>query len=347
MKNLTTKQKNWKTKQGSWHELTIYELQLFSKSSLSNLVVGRLINVYSQISKKTLYMPRYVWNYLRQKLQSTMIISVLNRTPIIPWQFPITNDRSYWKACGKGIAFTNYFRWYSIWQGREGSVSSLLMSTSKPFDTTLVHRSNYFVTITATFDCNERTSPNKSPDYIRTWEGTNGIHSAIQTCYYVFTNVKRASLPTGIGSPNSQMFNSGRTLLARANARMLNPTEAINPRYGICCGIWPRSATSRWWACMLETIVYLPKVVTFLLSPGFPKVVVFSLSPRFPRVANFPETVGILSPLYFPWWRFFLGDLVGLQPIFNCSMWPRHCLLQSHWMHPAHLIVKFPWQWSQ
>jgi hypothetical protein len=27
-----------------------------------------------------------------------------------------------------------------------------------------------------------------------------------------------------------------------------------------------------------------------------------------------------LSPLYFPWWRFFLGDLVGLQPIFNCSM---------------------------
>lgn len=119
-----------------------------------------------------------------------------------------------------------------------------MLSTSEPFDTTLVCRSNCLITIMATIDYNGCVGANRNLEWTHVGEGTVSVDSKGQACDHVFMNVERLSLPTWVGNPNFLTFDCGRTLLAKANARMFNSIRAIGPRYGVGCGSLLRFAIS-------------------------------------------------------------------------------------------------------
>jgi len=96
---------------------------------------------------------------------------------------------------------------------------------SKPPNVALVHKLGHLVIPLVTIDCNGQAISNESLDYICEGEGINIIDSIGQTCDCVFMNVERLSLPTWVGNPNFQTFDSSETLLIKANVRMFNSTR--------------------------------------------------------------------------------------------------------------------------
>jgi hypothetical protein len=175
-----------------------------------------------------------------------MTISIPNCTFILLCQSTTTNNGSYWKVGGKGITLVNWFRQYSIWWACEGFISSFLLSTLEPFKTTLICKLGHLCNCYGYSWLQRACTCQWKLNYIHVGQRTNAIDFERWACDYVFMNAKRSSLPTRVGNPNFQTFDSGGILLSRANVQMFNSIEAIGPKYGVGCGSWPRFTTFRW-----------------------------------------------------------------------------------------------------
>jgi hypothetical protein len=86
---------------------------------------------------------------------------------------------------------------------------------------------------------------------------------------------------------------------------------------------------------------------------GNENVIYFLGVVRFPWFVGFFNVAKFIKSLCFFRLRLFLWDLVGQLPLFDYfvqpmySLLPMRYMLQSHFLHPTCLIVKFPWQWSR